>query len=209
MSRDNLESLQKRAGSIHIVMEIIFVIGAIIFVAAMIGFIYFFFAPQDKFNVVKGTIDWSITYRLTGSSSFFINMPLNILQPLENSMVVAKHAFLTSMFLLLVKVSLIIYGVKQAADFLNSIANDKAPYVIRNVKRIKKIAYVLIFYSVAVDILSCLLYLIFVTKIFTLDLANVHLSGILSGVLSGGFILVIADLFKYGVFLQDEFNAKL
>ncbi len=124
-------------------------------------------------------------------------------------MVVAKHAFLTSMFLLLVKVSLIIYGVKQAADFLNSIANDKAPYVIRNVKRIKKIAYVIIFYSVAVDILSCLLYLIFVTRIFTLDLSNVHLSGILSGVLSGGFILVIADLFKYGVFLQEEFDTKL
>lgn len=46
MSRDNLESLQKRASAIHIVMEIIYVIGVIISVAAMIGFIYFVLLPK-------------------------------------------------------------------------------------------------------------------------------------------------------------------
>ena len=205
MSRDNLESLQKRASAIHIVMEIIYVIGVIISVVAMIGFIYFCFASQERFNAVKGNMNWSITYKLTTSSSFFINIPFKVLQPLENGIISAKNAFLTGVFSLLIKVSLTIYGIKQAAEFLNSIANDKAPYVILNVKRVKKIAYVTILYSVAVDTLSSLLYSIFVTGIFTLDLSNIHLSG----VLIGGFILVIADLIKYGVFLQEEFDAKL
>ncbi|MGC7870595.1 hypothetical protein ACPUYX_03570 [Desulfosporosinus sp. SYSU MS00001] len=205
MSRDNLESLQKRASSIHIVMEIIFVIGIIIFLAVFMGFIYSIFASPERFNAVKGNIDWSITNKLTNGSSFFINIPFKVLQPLGNSMINAKNAFLVGVSSLLVKVFLIIYGIKQAADFLNSISNDKAPYVILNVKRIKKIAHVIILYSVLVDTLSSLLYSIFVTRIFTLDLSNVHLSG----VLIGGFILVIADLFKYGVFLQEEFDAKL
>lgn len=205
MSQDNIESLQKRASSIHIVMELIFVIGAIIFVAGIIGFIYLFFASPARFNAVKGNLDWSITYKLTNGSSFFINIPFKVLQPLDNNMINVKSALLTGLFSLIIKDSFIMYGIKLAADFLNSVTNDKTPYVIPNVKRIKKIAYSIIIYSVAVDTLSSILYSIFVTRIFAFDLSNVHLSG----VLIGGLILVIADLVKYGVFLQKEFDAKL
>jgi len=76
---------------------------------------------------------------------------------------------------------------------------------MKNVKRLKKLAYTIIIYSVVVDLLSSLLCSIFVTKIYNLDLSNIHLSGVLIGWL----IIIISDIFKYGVFLQKEFDTTL
>lgn len=204
MSEENIEVIQKRASSIHMIMEIIFVIGAIIYLAALIGCIYLSFASQERFYAVKGNLDWSITYKLTNGSSFFIKIPFTDIQPSENIMFSAKKALLTCLSTLLIKASFVIYGIKLAADFLNSIANHLPLFMINNAKRIKKISYLIIIYSAVVDPLTNVLYSIFITKRFTLDLASFHLSG----VLIGGLILVIADIFEYGVILQKEFDAK-
>ena len=204
MSEENIEAIQKRASSIHMLMEIIFVIGAIIFLAALIGCISLSFASPERFYAVKGNLDWSITYQLTNSSSFFIKIPFTAMQTSENIMFNAKNGFLTCLSTLLIRAFFVIYGIKLAADFLNSIANDRPIFMLKNVKRIKKISYLIIIYSAVVDTLANVLYSIFITKRFTLDLANFHLSG----VLIGGLILVIADIFEYGVILQKEFDTK-
>jgi hypothetical protein len=205
MSEENIKNIQKRAGSIHIITEIIVVIGTMIFLAALIGCIYLSFASQERFYAIKDNLDWSINYKVTNSSSFFIKIPFTAIQTSENIMFNAKHALLTCFSALLIKASFVIYGTKLASDFLNSIANDIPIFMRKNAKRIKRISYLIIIYSAAADILTKVLYSIFITQKFTLDLADFHLSG----VLVGGLILVIADIFEYGVFLQQEFDAKL
>ncbi|MDR3602351.1 MAG: DUF2975 domain-containing protein [Desulfosporosinus sp.] len=204
MSQDNISIIKKRADKIQKVIALIFILGVILFFAALIGFVVLFFASSEKFNAVRGNLDWSINYELAKSSSFFITIPHKIL-PISTSRFSAKYAGLTSLFSLLINLSFTLYGIKQVGNILKSMANDITPFIMDNVKRLNKLAYIIIIYSVAVDILSNLFVSIFVTKIFFLDLSNIHLSG----VLVGGLILVIADIFKYGVFLQKEFDTTL
>jgi ABC-type methionine transport system permease subunit len=205
MIQDNITVIKKRARTIHKVIKVIFFIGVIIFFVALVAGVFLFLASPERFSAVKGSLNWHISYNLTNGSSFFIDIPFKIMQPLDSSMFSAKYAVLASLISLLIKESLILYGINQVANILKSTVNDITPFIMNNVKSLRKLAYSIIIYSVAADILSSILFSVFVTRIFLLDLSNIHLSG----VLTGGLILVIADIFKYGVFLQKEFDTTL
>ncbi|MPN53761.1 hypothetical protein SDC9_201427 [bioreactor metagenome] len=76
---------------------------------------------------------------------------------------------------------------------------------MNNAKSLKKIAYTIAIYSVSTEILAAILCSAFVTKIFTIDLLSIHWSG----VIVGGLIFIVADIFQYGVFLQNEYDTTL
>ena len=205
MSQDNIRIIKKRANTIQKLIKAIFIIVVIFSFAILISCVVLFFASPERFNAVKGNLDWSMNYKLTNGSFYFINIPFKIMQPLDVSMFIAKNAAITSLFTLLINTSLMLYGLKQIANILNSTASDITPFIMDNVRSLKKLAYSIILYSAAVDLLSSLLFTLFVTNIVCLNLTTIHLSG----VLVGGLILVIADIFKYGVFLQQEFDTTL
>lgn len=205
MSQENIRIIKKRASAIQKVISVILFFGVILSFVALIVAVFLFFASPDKFNAVRGNLDWSINYTLTNSSHFSINIPFKLIQPLNSNMFSAKYAAIISFVTIFLRTSLILYGINQVANILKSTANDITPFIMANVVRLKKLAYSIITYSVAADLLSNLLYSIFVTKIFFLNLSNIHLSG----VLIGGLIFVIADIFKYGAFLQQEFDTTL
>lgn len=205
MSQEDIKSIKKRATMIQKVIKFIFKLGLILFFIELIVLVILFFASPERFNAVRGNLNWHITYNLTNGSSFFIDIPFKFIQPLDGIMFSAKHAVLISVLSLILKELLILYGLNQIAKILNDTSNEIPPFTMDNVNRLKKLAYLIIIYSVAADILSNILYSIFVTGIFILDLSNIHLSG----VLSGGLILVIADIFKYGLYLQNEFDSTL
>jgi len=205
MSQENIRKIKKRASIIRKAINVILFLGVILSFAALIVSAFLLFASPDKFNAVKGNLDWSINYSLTNGSHFFINIPFTLMQPLNSNMFSAKYAVITSFVIIFLRTALILYGINQVANILKSTANDITPFVLENVQRLKKLAYSIITYSVATDTLSNLLYSVFVTKISSINLSNIHLSG----VLIGGLIFVIADIFKYGVFLQQEFDTTL
>jgi len=205
MSQENIRIIKKRASIIRKAINVILFLGVILSFAALIVSAFLLFASPDKFNAVKGNLDWSINYSLTNGSHFFINIPFTLIQPLNSNMFSAKYAVITSFVIIFLRTALILYGINQVANILKSTANDITPFVLENVQRLKKLAYSIITYSVATDTLSNLLYSVFVTKISSINLSNIHLSG----VLIGGLIFVIADIFKYGVFLQQEFDTTL
>lgn len=205
MNTKNITTIKNRARIIQTVTKIIFITGAILFFAVLIIAVFLFFASPDRFNAAKGNLNWHLSYSLTDHSSFFIEVPFKILQPLDNSLFSAKSAAIASLLSLLMVLSVILYGVNQVAKILDSTANGLTPFVLANVQSLRKLALSIIIYSLVVDLLSSLVFSVFVTKIFYANMANVHLSGLLIG----GLILVIADIFNYGVFLQDEFDTTL
>lgn len=206
MSQDNMRIIKKRASSIQKVIKVILFIGVLLlFAALIIAVVLFFSASPERFKAVKGNLDWLMTYELGNDSSFDIYIPFKIIQPLDSNMFNAKYAFLTYLISRTLTNSIILYGISQIANILNSIAKDITPFIMGNVKSLKRLAYSIIIYSVVVDILSTLLCSVFVTKMFYLDLSTIHLSGVLMGVL----IFIIADIFKYGVFLQNESDTTL
>lgn len=205
MSEGNIATIKKRACVIQTLIRIIFILGVIIFLAVILITLLLFFASPENFNAVKENLNWHISYSLSNHSSFFIEVPFKIMQPLDNSLFSAKYAALTSLLSLLIKLSVTLYGINQIAKILEFPANGLTPFVLANVQSLQKLALTIIIYSVILDLLVNLAYSVFVTKIFNINFANIHFSGLLVG----GLILIIADIFQYGVFLQNEFDTTL
>ena len=205
MSQSNIRIIKERANNLQVLMKFLSIIILILSFAVLIAFVVSFFASPERFNAVKGSLDWNIAYKLNNGSSFFMKIPFVKIHPMDNTLFNAKYAATITLFLTFTSTALIFYGIKQISNILNSTAHDITPFIMDNVISLKKLAFTTIIYSVAVDLLSNTLFSIFVTKIFTLDISNIHLSGVLPGML----IFAIADIFKYGVFLQKEFDTTL
>lgn len=205
MIQKDIGKIRRRANIIHKVIKLIFILGVLLIFAGLIASVFFFLASPENFNAVKGNMDWSINYTLANGSHFFIIIPYKIIQPLDSSRFSAKYALITYLISALLSLSLSLYGIKQILNILKSTVKDITPFIMDNAKSLKKLAYTIVTYSVVADILANILCSAFVIKIFTFDLSNIHLSG----VLVGGLIFIIADIFQYGVYLQNEYDTTL
>ncbi|KJR44914.1 hypothetical protein UF75_4707 [Desulfosporosinus sp. I2] len=205
MRQDSIISLKKRARTIKNILALIFIIGIILLFAALIVSFILFSAPEQGFTAEKGNLDWFIKYNLSNGTAFGVYIPFRIIQSLNIEMFSAKSAFLTYLVSSAILNIVILYGLKQVINILNTISRNTTPFDINNVRRLKKIALSIIVYSVVVDPIRNLLGWAFVSKIFDFDYSNIHLSGILIAVV----IFIIADVFKYGIFLQDEVDTTL
>lgn len=204
MKETNIAAIKKRANTVHDIIEVVYRIGIILVILGVGALAFSFFASPERFTAVKDNLGWSFHYKLTDNSSFFIGVPFKILQSLESNMFSAKYAAMTCLFSLLIHLSLILYGIKQVKNILKSI-KDINPFTMNNVKSLKNLALSIMIYSVVLDMLTSILFSAFVTKIFLLNLTNLHLNGLFIGLL----IFVIADIFQYGVFLENEFDTTL
>jgi len=209
MYQENIRIIKERASVMQKIIRVIFIIGVILTFVGLIVSVFLFFSSPERFSVSKGSLDWSSRYTLTNGSYFFINIPFKMIQPIDYSidsnLLIAIYVAITSLFSVLISASFILYGLNQVLKILDSTVNDITPFIMDNVKSLKKLAYTIIIYSVAVDFLVSLLFTAFVTKIPpSITTPTIH-----SEVLIGGLILVIAEIFKYGVFLQKEFDATL
>ncbi len=205
MSQGYIVSLEKRAGSIKNILTLIFIIGILLLLAALIASSILLFAPEQNFTAEKGNLDWFVKYNLSTGTAFGVFIPFKIIQSLDIEMFSAKSAFLVYLVSSALLNLIILYGLKQVINILNTITQDTTPFNIHNVRRLNRIALSIFVYSVAVDPIRNLLGWAFVTKIFAFDLSTIHLSGILIA----SIIFIIANVFEYGVFLQDEVDATL
>jgi len=201
----NIRTIKKRAGIIHKVVQLIFVMGVILLIATLIVVaVAILFASPERFIAVQGSQDWSIHYTQINGSSFFIGIPFNIIRLSDSGSFSAKNAALASLLSLSISTSFVLYGIKQVLNIFKSTANDITPFIMDNVRSLEKLAYTIIIYSVTVKILTNFIFLTFVTKM-AIYLDSFYISGVLTGM----FIFFIADILKYGVFLQKEFDATL
>jgi len=202
--QDNIRTIKKRAGIIQKVVQFIFIICLIFLMATLIVAVVMFFVSPEKFNAVRGSLDWSIQYASTNGSYFSIGIPFKIIWLSDSSMFSAKFAAIASLLSISLCASFILYGTKQISNIFKSAANDITPFIMNNVISLEKLAYTIIIYSVTVKILTNFIFLAFVQKMY-ISFDSFYLSGILTGMI----ILFMADILKYGVFLQKEFDATL
>ncbi|MEL1135104.1 DUF2975 domain-containing protein [Desulfitobacterium sp. THU1] len=205
MRKDDLLRIKARAGLIHMFVTIAFLIGAVVLIAGLLGLLFLIFASPERFAAVKGTIDWSLTFAVNESSNFYMSVPFKIIQPLDSSMFSAKYALIAYLFSFLLSFGLILYGIRQVENIATSImSNDETPFDMNNAKSLKRLAYSIIIYTLASDMLATLLCAL-VTKIFAFNVSFDFLPGVIIGLI----VLLIADIFRYGVFLQNEFDTTL
>ncbi|AGA69928.1 Protein of unknown function (DUF2975) [Desulfitobacterium dichloroeliminans LMG P-21439] len=205
MVQNDLLRVKNRAGLIHMLVSGALIIGVIIYIAALIAFVFFAFTSPDRFTAVKDNIEWTISFTFGDGAQFFTTIPYKIIQAIDSSRFSAKYAMLAYMGSFFVSFALILYGIKQLITISKSAYSDETPFNVKNSKCLNRLAYSIIIYSATSKLIATLLCAIFATKIFAFDLSSVHFEGIIIGVI----VLLISDIFRYGVYLQEEFDTTL
>lgn len=177
-----------------------------ILLALLGGLIWASFLPQEAFHAERGGADWLLSLDISGKASFFASVSFNILQPLDPSMFQAKTAYITffstSIFIFFL---VLLYGIKQVEKILLSITEHHTPFTNQNAMRLRKLAFIIIGYYLLGDLIVNIAMICFVTHIFHINLMNIGLSGLIIGAL----LLIISQIFRYGAYLQEEFDTTL
>jgi hypothetical protein len=207
MNQSNVLNIKKRAKSIQLTVKIVFYGLIILSVALLIIILALSRASQESFTAIKDTNAWSIIYKLSDKWSFNLSIPFKIIQPSTPHIFSAKSAFLIYLISVLAfRIPIILYGIKQILDISTSTVDDVTPFKLENAIRLKKLGNSIIAYSLFADLFLNILNNIFVVRLLSINLSNIlHIEGILAGIL----ILAISGVFKYGVYLQNEYDATL
>lgn len=181
--------------------------GAIILLVVSIGLlIWASFLPQEAFHAEKGVANWSLNFAISEQGSANTIVPFSVLQPLSTDMFQAKSAFITFyLFSILTFILALLYGVKLVKSILLSISDNHTPFTNQNAIRFRNLALVIIGYSLLGDIIVNIAIVLFVTHIFNINLMNISLSGLIIGSL----LLIVSQIFRYGAYLQEEFDTTL
>ena len=205
MHGDNIKEIKEKAEKVYKLLDFIFYGTIIFFVILLVFNIVVGFMPVENFEAIKGVRQWSLTVHVTTNHSLSISVPFTILQPVSGDMINAKSAYLTFSFSYIMTLfPALMFGIRQLRDILFSTVNDETPFTLENIGAFKHIAYVVIAYSLVVKPLRSILGCIFVTKIFSLTV-DIPIEGILVGIL----VLILSEIFKYGVYLQYEYDTTL
>ena len=192
------------------ILSLIYYGGIAIFVIIMCLTIAASFLPAERFSAEKGGAHWYLTVAISGTipaePKFSIGIPFSVLSGVTTEFFNAKCAFFTFIIpFILFFFPTLIYGAKQLHEILISMINNHTPFTVENGNRLKKLSYIIIGYSLLAKPLINILMSVFIRPGFSLDFSNINLSGVLVGFL----LLLISDIFNYGVYLQQENDATL
>ncbi|WP_158702653.1 DUF2975 domain-containing protein [Paenibacillus faecalis] len=206
MNPDVLKQIKMRSNKIMTFMNLI-IGGTIVFIVAAIGLlIWASFVPQESFQAEKGVAHWLLSVKISDHLSFSSIVPFSILQPLSTDRFQAKTAFIT--FLLsrmLIFMPVFLYGLKQIKNILLSITDTHTPFAVQNATRFRNLSYAVIGYSLLGNLILNLSIIIFVTNIFSIQLTNISLTGLMIGLL----LMIVSHIFRYGAYLQEEYDSTL
>ncbi len=164
------------------------------------------FLSSTIFHIEKSTEFWYLSIAMVGGGDFFIGVPFKLLpQFIDESTIQAKSGFITMFtFFLLPFFMVFFYGVRQIKFILESMSHTLTPFTEKNALRLKKLAWTVIIYSLVGKLLINLMMILFVTNTI-----SVNIDVDLTGVFVGASLLIIANIFQYGAFLQEEYDTTL
>lgn len=201
----------KLVKALHFVFKFLFIICiAIMMMAGIMAFILYFL-PNEIIQPLLENESLKLSLSIQGFKIQF--SPSIIIDPEQARISLTTLLLLSE--IILVPVLFVIFQLKK----LMHIILNRTPFCNDSVKCIEKVAYTVILISFAIETLSMLIFYN-VSKMF--DLKHLLLSidsvesirfnivGINWGLLIAGFvILLIAKIFKYGVYLKEEHDATV
>jgi len=186
-----------------------FIAGAILIVGILLfTVVSAIFSPATAFTVEQGVEHWRANFSPVyfDTAGFFITIPFTQLQPLGEHMFEAKHAYITfQTFLGISYFAPLFYGIFQVKKILYAVTTEYTPFTEENKKRMKKIAWAIIIYALAGDLLINLAMNMFVTQIYSFN--PIHIS--LTGLIIGGLMLILVHIFDIGIELQQDADTTL
>ncbi len=195
----NKSEIQKIKRYSHILRKVltvfywVAVVGACVSLIAAVASI--FFIPDSNFTLNNSStgrygfsLDGLIKYDIT-EAALGINM---------------KNAYISILFMAVMVMLLVIIVAKQLIHILKSLEEDK-PFVKENAVRISSIGIVLVLSSFLIPVFE---YIVAWTMLDLLKIQNISLNYSVNIylVLAGFLMFVLSGIFKYGSFLQNEYD---
>lgn len=198
-------AIEKRSGVLRKVLTVVVVVAALFFTVQSVMLIYSAMLPGERFTAEQGLSHWRFSAKITDTFSLVAQVPHSILQPLSPERFDAKAAYFVYLVSrLLFMAGAFLYGTVQIRSVVSDMAAGQSPFTLRNASRLRMTGYVTIGYFVLADLTAALLYWLLVTGIFSIGV-TVSLVGVGSGI----GLLLLAEVFKYGAFLQEESDTTL
>ncbi|WP_194287471.1 DUF2975 domain-containing protein [Gracilibacillus oryzae] len=206
MSTTEIKRIKSKVKTNSKYVSLITWIVMIYFVFSVVMLIRAAFLPEEAFTATPGLIFWQITIPINAGFSFNINIPMEVLPNYEPERFQAKAAFITyHSIYLLTYTSVLLYGIRQLTYILWSITDGHTPFTINNSVRLRNIAFAAIGNALLAGHIATICISIFVTQIFSMNILNISFSGLIIGSL----LLVISQIFRYGAYLQEQYDTTL
>lgn len=206
MDSPKLTKLHKQSNHLIRILNIAIGIFVLFFIIHIIIIIKASFLPTDAFTVKRGIADWSVSMPIKESMSYSVLIPTPLFSVSGVKGFNAKAAFFSEVFIYsIIFIPILMYGFDQVKKILYSTIQRNTPFTFENAKRIKRVAYAVIAYALFGKLLQSIFLWLFATKIFSFTLTEISVSGI--GI--GGLLVILAQMFSYGVHIQHEYDTTV
>lgn len=191
--------LKKLAGIIKIIFDVFFWAAVVLGAVSFIIFIVILFVPEDIFIASRIQEGWSIS---TIGGVIKYNIDPDLYSDIN------FRPFLQAILPTVTVISLILLIIAHNLRLiLKTIVNDH-PFEKNNSKRLLIIGIVLMAGSVILKIAEGITAMAIINS---LEIKNVDITLTVDGamLLTGFLVLILAGIFRYGSYLQDEYDATL
>ena len=194
ISKGKLKSLSR---GLKVFFDILFWISVVSAAISLLLLIATFFINENSFAFLKARAGLNV---MVGVIKFNIDPSLY-----EN--INLKHLLQTMLPMVTVLFSMSIVISHNLRLILKTVANDR-PFEKNNAKRLFIISIVLIIVSVVWKIIEGI-YALTIVNILKIESIDVNFSIDGAMLLTGVLILILAGVFRYGSYLQDEYDTTL
>jgi len=100
---------------------------------------------------------------------------------------------------------LVLLGIYNIKQLIKPPITGKTPFTMCSVKNIRIIGLCVLIYYLFIDMFCNIIFSALITKVHFYSYSNIHIEGLFLGLI----IFVIAEIFKQGIYLQEEFDTTL
>jgi len=191
---------------LYAILQVLFWGGILLYAFLIAVDIWYCFKPADQFFAEKGIAHWSFSVTLSSTSSRSVLVPFVQFQPINPESFSPKAAYLVSSFTVItLAFATYLYSIRQIRHIIKSLKLGISPFRYENVVHLKRLGIAIILYSLFSKLILNVLYILIVDIPFAINLSGISLQGIFIGVL----VLIIAEVFRHGVYLQEEHDTTL
>jgi len=191
---------------LYAILQILFWGGILIYAVLMAVDIWYIFKPANQFSAERGIAHWSFSVTLSPTLSRSVIVPFVQFQPINPETFSSKAAYLvTNITVITLGFATYLYSIRQISHIIKSLKQGISPFRYENVVYLKRLGIAIILYSLFSKLLLNVLYILIVDIPFAINLSGISLQGIFIGIL----VLIIAEVFKHGVYLQEEHDTTL
>lgn len=195
----NAEKFKRLASFLRKFLIIIYWLYFVFSILVGIGLAIVFFVPKDKFNV----------YPFSSSLKFSIEID-NLyfwVSPAGSESVNIKILLIAKLILALIVAFITILVLRQIISILKTVEEEN-PFDIENSKRLSFIGKILIISSLILKPIQSLLIMYFI-DIFKIENISKKINIDLTILFIGLFIILLAKIFSYGNYLQQEYDSTV